>query len=626
MSWTNALIETYDNYYGGALLEDSHPLVPVGFIEKKIGIRVNLKPDGSFHSAQLLSNDFVLCVPTDPAAESRTGKQTLPYPLCDELRYVAGDLSKFTQENYSTYFSAYIKNLSFWCERDDAPEELKVLLKYLQNQTLASDLLKSGVISQDKNVNIPEKLWKLIVDFCILKDSSFVSLCEMKSIKTSWQNALISSMENKGLCYSSGETQPIITNHAKIDGNAKLISSKDNARPFQYKGRFTEAEQACTVGYTTSAKIHNTIRWLRDRQGFNNYGSIFITWSTLCRKIIQPSDSAEYLGKDDESDDEVINTEEVYAKRIKAAMEGMRKVPEYKENAKIVMLGMEAATPGRMSINFYEEFDGRTYLQRLEKWYLSCLWLIPVFEDKVKKYIVTTPTLHDLGEAVFGYDNMRVADWDAKCTKSITKQVRRFNADIMSSIANGLLIPRIYVNAAYHRAIYPMGFENRNGEWSREGWLKCIAVTLAMLKCSDRKGEYKVALNETEKDRNYLFGRLLAVADVAEMHAVMDSDAQYRQTNAVRYFSAMQQRPAETWKTICERLQPYFSKFKYKRFEKKYRDLIDEIVALAEDKALSDNQPLSPRFLEGYYNQRYVLIKELDNDKKRRMKNEHTEE
>lgn len=36
MSWTNALIETYDNYYGGALLEDSHPLVPVGFIEKRL--------------------------------------------------------------------------------------------------------------------------------------------------------------------------------------------------------------------------------------------------------------------------------------------------------------------------------------------------------------------------------------------------------------------------------------------------------------------------------------------------------------------------------------------------------------------------------------------------------------
>ena len=79
----------------------------------------------------------------------------------------------------------------------------------------------------------------------------------------------VSHMENKGLWrYSSGETQPIIIiNHAKIDGNAKLISSKDNARPFQYKGRFTEAEQACTVGYTGSVKIYNTNAGLRDRQG-----------------------------------------------------------------------------------------------------------------------------------------------------------------------------------------------------------------------------------------------------------------------------------------------------------------------------------------------------------------------
>ena len=139
MSWTNALIETYDNYYGGALLEDSHPLVPVGFIEKKIGIRVNLKPDGSFHSAQL-PNDFVLCVPTDPAAESRTGKQTLLHPLCDELRYVAGDLSKFTQENYSTYFSAYKKNL---LAKGTMHRRIKFCLNICK-PNLASDLLKSG--------------------------------------------------------------------------------------------------------------------------------------------------------------------------------------------------------------------------------------------------------------------------------------------------------------------------------------------------------------------------------------------------------------------------------------------------------------------------------------------------
>lgn len=626
MSWTNALTETYDRYFNGAFPEDSHPLVPVAFIEKKIGIRVNIDRDASFHSANLLADAELICIPSDPAAESRTG-QPIPYPLCDEIRYSAGDLSDHASENYTAYFNAYIGKLSRWCASDDAPEELKILFAYLQKRTLSSDIMACGAVAADKNNKFPVKYLRLFTDFCVYNDSEYKSLSEMNSVRNSWQKELLDTMTDKGLCYLSGDIEPIIENHAKIEGNAKLISAKDGPRPFQYKGRFTDADQACEVGYASSAKIHNTIRWLRDRQGFRNYGSTFITWSTTCRDIIKlENDVSDFFGESvTDIDRELINTEEVYAKRVNDALSGWRKAPEYKSDAKIIMLGMEAATPGRMSVNFYEEFDGSIYLGHLGKWYNSCLWRIPIYQGDVIKHIITTPSLRELGEAVFGIEKIYAADNDKKHEKAITKQIRRFNMDILTCIAVGKHIPENYANAAYHRSLFPFGFINKQGKWQHEAWLKCMAVTLAMLKSCKKKEDFRVALNETEKDRSYLFGRLLAVADVVEIVAVRGTDAQFRQTNAVRFFNAMQQRPATTWKTISERLQPYFGKFKYKEAENEYRELIDRIISIADDKVLSDNKALTPRFLEGYHNQRHILLEEF-NKKLNKRNNKKTGE
>ena len=200
MSWINALTETYDRYFDGAVLDDPHPLVPVAFIEKKIGIRVNINRDATFHSAHLLSSKDVLLVPSDPAAESRVGPP-VPYPLCDEIRYTAGDLSDYADEDYTAYFSSYIDKLSRWCENGNAPHDLKILLEYLQKRSFASDMMKSGTVPADKNGFFPVKYRKLIADFCVYDNSEFKSLCEINSVRTGWQQALLDTMTAKGLSY-----------------------------------------------------------------------------------------------------------------------------------------------------------------------------------------------------------------------------------------------------------------------------------------------------------------------------------------------------------------------------------------------------------------------------------------
>ncbi|MFR1502213.1 MAG: type I-C CRISPR-associated protein Cas8c/Csd1, partial [Ruminococcus sp.] len=67
-------------------------------------------------------------------------------------------------------------------------------------------------------------------------------------------------------------------------------------------------------------------------------------------------------------------------------------------------------------------------------------------------------------------------------------------------------------------------------------------------------------LDETCTRRDYLYGRLLAVAEVAESVALNKKEGNdARITNARRYFTAFVNQPYRTWNVIRQRLEPYLS-------------------------------------------------------------------
>ena len=77
-----------------------------------------------------------------------------------------------------------------------------------------------------------------------------------------------------------------------------------------------------------------------------------------------------------------------------------------------------------------------------------------------------------------------------------------------------------------------------------------------------------MAVDKNCTERDYLYGRLLAVADRIEYRTFdMDKDRS-RITNAKRYMNNFSQRPFETWKVIEENIQPYLSKLRNEDFMK----------------------------------------------------------
>ncbi len=115
---------------------------------------------------------------------------------------------------------------------------------------------------------------------------------------------------------------------------------------------------------------------------------------------------------------------------------------------------------------------------------------------------------------------------------------------------------------------------------------------------------------ETERNsRDYLFGRLLAVAERIEERALYLA-GEKRDTNAAKFFQRFSDRPHSTWASIEKLLKPYMSRLQSKRPPElwKLKGLIDEIVCKFNPSSdFMNDRRLSGEFLLGYHCQRHEL-------------------
>jgi len=619
MSWLEKLYKTYENnlsHIGDP--QDKIPLVPICHTTQNAQITIVIDGAGNFSRAHVLpKTDARTIIPATEKAAGRSGRKPLSYPLCDKLQYVAGDFVQFGGEVTSGFaedprepHSEYIKQLSDWCTSSYGHPKVCAVKEYVVRGRVVDDLVNAGILPVDNHGKLA-KAWtggkasapeifrsmpsdsppeNAFVRFAVeIPGDPQSALWTDASAWDSWINYYSTVKTVKGLCYLTGRELLLADQHpAKIRNGgdkAKLISSNDSS-DFTFLGRFTSADEACGVGFEVTQKAHSALRWLIPRQGYRDGDQAVVAWAVSGKEIPGLlADTASLIGLGSPS-------AEVQGHGYTAQETGIalsRLLAGYSAKLTptedVIVMALDSATPGRMAIRYYRELRGSEFLERVQTWHAGCSWRQQYAKDKV---FIGAPAPRDIAEAAYG--------------RRLDERLRQATVErLLPSIVDGSQIPADLVDSCIRRT------SNKNGMELWE-WEKALGIACALFKYQHKERGYTMALDRDRKTRDYLYGRLLALAEHLEGRALYVA-GERRETNAGRLMQRFADRPYSTWRIIETSLTPYKTRLRTKRgaFLHNVETEMDEVEALFNtDDFLSDRR-LSGEFLLGYHCQRSAL-------------------
>lgn len=621
MSWINKLYVTYENcetMVGKRDADGKTPLLPIAHSTQNAQLEVTVDIDGNFKSASIVDKkDAVTIIPVNEDSASR-GNGNYPHPLFDKLQYVAGDYDEFVSDKKGKkFFEYYIKQLEDWCDSPFKNKKVCAILTYLNKEMLISDLVAQKVLEcgEDGKLNANVKLdvgsqCDAFVRFRVnvVEDKEPRAWLD-KDVQDSFIDYHLNLQKTKELCYASGEKSFCSEKHpAKIRNTAdkaKLISGNDE-NGFTYRGRFKDKGQAVNISYDTSQKAHNALKWLVDKQGYKNYEQVIVTWGTQNQNIPQISEDTFELFTEEERLSPPSTSEE-FAKRLSTAIAGYK--CDLDNKAEIVVLGLDSATTGRLSIIYYRELNGSEFLERILYWHSTCVWrhtyksiVDGVDEKGKKKYkqitFIGAPAPKDIAFVAFGSN---------ASDKLIKATVER----LLPCIVDNARIPYDVLNAAVNRAKNPIAMEGY--EWEKVRSIVCALVKKYRLERFEEV--WSMELDKNVTDTHYLCGRLLAVADEIESWALYEMKDK-RETNAIRLFERFAQNPLKTWGIIVKRLNPYQIKLtKLGKSCKWLLDIREEISQKINFDEFNTFKNLDGRFILGFDCQKKEIHDEINRKK-----------
>ena len=275
---------------------------------------------------------------------------------------------------------------------------------------------------------------------------------------------------------------------------------------------------------------------------------------------------------------------QAFALRLNKAINGYRANLDRSEN--VVVIGVDSATPGRLAITYYREIRSSEFLERVEAWHLRCAW--PQNFGKDTKF-VGAPAPRDIAQAAYG------RRLDDKLEKAARER-------LLPCIVDAAEVPRDLVEATKRRAINRAGLDR----WE---WEKCLGVACALIKGRFTERNYQMALEANRTSRDYLYGRLLAIAEHIEGRALFVAGEKDRDTTAARLMQRFADHPSSTWRSIELALAPYKTRLRNLRpgFMRAMAKELDDVIAAFEGGDFSRDGALSGEFLLGYHCQRHAL-------------------
>lgn len=628
MSWLEKCYETYENCQQEIGIQKFQaegdkrsyvPLLPVAHTTQLVNIEVELDQNGDFQDARLLAKDEqTTIIPCTEESSARTSG-IVPHPLVDKLQYIAADYPAYGGTKKSGW-NLYHTQLQDWCSSPYADAKVCAVLRFLEKGCLVASLVKKHILFLDENGKMPTK-WtgnkdekpKILETLASADQTeSFVrfrvggiDLAQDEAVRESFIHYYEMKQQRVDCCTVQGKQMAVSTlSPYKIRNpgdRAKLISSNDSTN-YTYRGRFVTAEQALSIGYETTQKAHSALRWLISKQGCSNGDQTVVVWGTKGEPIPDITADSMDLGDDFAAAFAQLGqpqlppaTESEYAERFNKAIQGYGKALDEKANTVVMIL--DSATQGRLSIRYYRELAGSELMKNITDWHRNFAWQLnyrsapesaePGQKPKWKRVSFWgAPSPADIAKAAYG----------EKADKKIIQQtVER----LVPCITEGKYLPRDLMLSAVHRATAGIGLE----PWEYQ---KTCGIACALI-CGyyhrNKKEDFVMTdgkyVDETIDDRSYLFGRILACAEQIERR-VQSQTGETRPTNAERLRLVFVQRPAKTTALLQQKLTPYLNRMRANGVsrDKRYSTLQELVGRLGAEKYT--NKPLNELYLLGY--------------------------
>ncbi|TDQ57408.1 CRISPR-associated Csd1 family protein [Mesocricetibacter intestinalis] len=684
MSWMQKLYRTYNEVEKSADLSDLDKanLAPLWHSPQTAHINITLDGDGNFISARVLSDKPIVMLPVTENSEGRTSGLA-PHALADSLQYIAKDLRltytaeitkevegkngkrKTVKEKKEDFiFNLYSEQLDKWCTYTDNSKILAIQ-KYVHKGNVLADLIKAKVVPTNEqgdlldnwiekenqghpkpelfNVLAKEKgkfeIRKALVIWSVeLPNDLTPETWKDKAIQQSWGEYYQSTLDSQ-FCMMIGEEQKIRESHpAKLTytgDKAKLISANDKDG-YTFRGRFETANQASSISAEVSHKSHAALRWLIGRQGIRNGDQVTVAWAISGKEIPSPmQDTFEEIDWDNldtsaveeaeanmPSENETgvdwsVNIGQQAAAIIKKKLHGYKK--ELKEHEQISLLMLDSATPGRMALSYYQEFLPVDYFANLDAWIDHFSWYQrhSIEKPKGKKtdkqtlWAFVPPSPAAIGYAVYGQ----------ALSDTLKKQLY---ARLLPVIAGGknVLIPYDLVQQSFQTACNPNGSEH--WEWERNIGVACALYKgwRARHQNPSQRRTYSMSLDMENRSRDYLYGRLLAIAENIESYALYLAEEK-RATTAERYMQRFAEHPFSTWRNIELALKPYQDRLR-SRGKDTGTQAIGEIMELFQSNDFICDDKLSGEFLLGYHCQKMEINRQIVERKAAKQKKTET--
>ena len=626
MSWIQKLYETYNQCRGAEQdTETERRLLPICHVAQNAQIEVVIDGQGNLLKGrtQVIEKGDVqkTIVPCTEASGGRSGRKPVNHPLCDKLQYVAGDYVHFGGEVTSGFsknpqepHESYIALLSEWVGSKFNHPKIAAIHRYVQKRRLIQDLVEEKVLFlNDKGTLLkrwqgdkketpeifkampaggsPENAfirWRVEVP-----GEALSATWEDSELMNVWINFYTNQTNNRGICLATGEERLLAEQHpARLRNGAdkaKLISSNDTSG-FTFLGRFSDADQACSVSFDITQKAHNALRWLIERQSYHDKksGQVIVAWAVSGEPIPDPfTNSYELFGIETEQQEKKPRFQgdvgQAFGRRLSKLIAGYRASLGSTNN--IVVMGLDSATPGRMAITFYRELTGSELLDRLQAWHEHVAWHQNYSKDI---RFIGAPAPKEIAQAAFGH---RLDDKLQKAT------VER----LLPCIVDGRPVPRDLMESTVRRTCNRAGLER----WE---WEKNLGIACALFRGHFTERNYQMSLEPSRTTRDYLYGRLLAVAEHIEDRALYIA-GERRDTSAAKLMQRFADRPYSTWRTIELSLSPYKTRLQAQRpaFLKDMKEQLDEIIGSFQGTDFTDERRLTGEFLLGYHCQRQAL-------------------